>query len=403
MTAQPEHVLVVGAGLGGLRTVEQLRAAGYQGRISLAGAEVHPPYDRPPLSKQVLTGDWEVDRVVLRTEDGLDELGVRTHLGLRAVALREGEVELSDGASLYADAIVLATGLVARSLPGQPAQVHTLRTLDDSLALRTDLEKATSALVVGAGFIGAEVASSAHGRGVAVTVLEAAPAPAERALGPEVARIAARLFTEAGVDLRTGVVITGFVDPEDAGVAVELAGGERVSADIGVVGIGGRPDLEWLADTGVDTTTGLPCGTTGRVEGLDGVWAVGDVASWAGDDGTRHRHEHWTSAGDQAAIVARDILGAELPPVTVPYFWSDQFGLKIQLIGRPEAADSVVPLHGTGFDGGPVRGTVVGYLEGDRLVAVAGFGAARFIARYRPLVADRADRAALEHTRAALS
>ncbi len=403
MTAQPEHVLVVGAGLGGLRTVEQLRAAGYQGRISLAGAEVHPPYDRPPLSKQVLTGDWEVDRVVLRTEDGLDELGVRTHLGLRAVALRNGEVELSDGASLYADAIVLATGLVARSLPGQPAQVHTLRTLDDSLALRTDLEKATSALIVGAGFIGAEVASSAHGRGVAVTVLEAAPAPAERALGPEVARIAARLFTEAGVDLRTGVVITGFVDPEDAGVAVELAGGERVSADIGVVGIGGRPDLEWLADTGVDTTTGLPCGTTGRVEGLDGVWAVGDVASWADDGGSRHRHEHWTSAGDQAAIVARDILGAELPPVTVPYFWSDQFGLKIQLIGRPESADSVVPLHGTGYDGGPVRGTVVGYLEGDRLVAVAGFGAARFIARYRPLVADRADRAALEHTRAALS
>jgi 3-phenylpropionate/trans-cinnamate dioxygenase ferredoxin reductase subunit len=403
MTAQPEHVLVVGAGLGGLRTVEQLRAAGYQGRISLVGAEVHPPYDRPPLSKQLLTGDWEVDRVVLRTEDGLDELGVRTHLGLRAVALRSGEVELSDGASLYADAIVLATGLVARSLPNQPAQVHTLRTLDDALALRTDLEKATSALVVGAGFIGAEVASSALGRGVAVTVLEAAPAPAERALGPQVARIAARLFTEAGVDLRTGVSITGFVDPEDAGVAVELAGGERVSADVGVVGIGGRPDLEWLADTGVDTSAGLPCSVTGRVEGLDGVWAVGDVASWADEDGHRHRHEHWTSAGDQAAVVARDILGADLPPATVPYFWSDQFGLKIQLIGRPERADSVVSLHGTGFDGGPVRGTVVGYLDGDRLVAVAGFGAARFIARYRPLVAEHADREALEHTRAALS
>ena len=403
MTAQPEHVLVVGAGLGGLRTVEQLRAAGYQGRVSLAGAEVHPPYDRPPLSKQLLTGDWEVDRVVLRTEDGLDELGVRTHLGLRAVALRPGEVELSDGASLYADAIVLATGLVARSLPGQPPQVHTLRTLDDSLALRADIEKASTALVVGAGFIGAEVASSAHGRGVAVTVLEAASAPAERALGAEVARIAARLFIEAGVDLRTGVSITGFVDPEDAGVAVELAGGERVSADIGIVGIGGRPDLEWLADTGIDTSTGIPCSATGRVDGLDGVWAVGDVASWADEHGTQHRHEHWTSAGDQAAVVARDILGAELPPATVPYFWSDQFGLKIQLIGRPEAADSVVPLHGTGFDGGPVRGTVVGYLEGDRLVAVAGFGAARFIARYRPLVADHADRAALEHTRAALS
>ncbi|MGI5128508.1 NAD(P)/FAD-dependent oxidoreductase [Pseudonocardia sp. CA-107938] len=403
MTAQPEHVLVVGAGLGGLRTVEQLRAAGYQGRISLAGAEVHPPYDRPPLSKQLLTGDWTAERVVLRTEDGLDELGVRTHLGLRAVALRPGEVELSDGASLYADAIVVATGLVARTLPGQPAQVHTLRTLDDALALRTDLEKAASALVVGAGFIGAEVASAARGRGVDVTVLEAAAAPAERALGAEVAAVAARLFAEAGVDLRTGVSITGFTDPGEAGVAVELAGGEQVRGDLGVVGIGGRPDLDWLADTGVDTTAGLPCTATGRVEGLDGVWAVGDVASWTDREGRRHRHEHWTSAGDQAAVVARDILGAELPPPAVPYFWSDQFGLKIQLIGRPELADSVVPLHGSGFDGGPVRGTVAGYLAGDRLVAVAGFGAARFIARYRPLVAEGADRAALEHTRAALS
>lgn len=402
MTAQPEHVLVVGAGLGGLRTIEQLRASGFQGRISLAGAEVHPPYDRPPLSKQLLTGDWEAARLVLRTEEGLDELGVRTHLGLRAVALRPGEVELSDGASLYGDAIVLATGLVARALPGQPDGVHTLRTIDDALALRGELEKAASVLVVGAGFIGAEVASSAHSRGVAVTVLEAAAGPAERALGPDVARVAARLFAEAGVDLRTGVSITGFTDPGDAGVAVELADGERVAADLGVVGIGGRPDLEWLAGTGLDTATGIPCDASGRVEGLDGVWAVGDVASWAGPDGVRHRHEHWTSAGDQAAVVARDILGAEPPPPTVPYFWSDQFGLKIQLIGRPETADSVVPLHGTGFDGGPVRGTVAGYLAGDRLVAVVGFGAARFIARYRALVAEGADRAATERLAASL-
>ena len=402
MTAQHEHVLVVGAGLGGLRTIEQLRASGFQGRISLAGAEVHPPYDRPPLSKQLLTGDWEAERLVLRTEEGLDELGVRTHLGLRAVALRPGEVELSDGASLYGDAIVLATGLVARSLPGQPAGVHTLRTLDDALALRTELEKAASMLVVGAGFIGAEVASSAHGRGVVTTVLEAAGGPAERALGPEVARVAARLFTEAGVELRTGVTITGFTDPGDGGVAVELAGGEQVTADIGLVGIGGRPDLGWLASTGLDTTTGLLCDASGRVDGLDGVWAVGDIASWAGPDGVRHRHEHWTSAGDQAAVVARDILGAEPPPPAVPYFWSDQFGLKIQLIGRPETADSVVPLHGSGFDDGPVRGTVAGYLAGDRLVAVVGFGAARFIARYRALVAEGADRAAMERLAASL-
>ncbi len=385
MSPQPEHVLVVGAGLGGLRTVEQLRSAGYQGRISLVGAEVHDPYDRPPLSKQVLTGDWEPERTRLRSSEELDELGVRTHLGLRAVALRDGEVELSDGASLHGDAVVVATGLVARRLPGQPDHVHTLRTLDDALALRAALEAGRSLLVVGGGFIGAEVASSARSRGVAVTVLEAQPAPSIRALGPELGALDGRLLVEGGVDLRTDVQITGFTD-----AGVSLADGSTVAADTTVVGIGGAPDLGWLSGTGLDVSGGLACGPTGRVTGLDGVWAVGDVASWDG-----HRSEHWTNAGDQAAVVARDILGAEPPPPTVPYFWSDQFGLKIQLIGRPEGADGLLPLHGTGLSGGAIRGTVAGYLDGDRLVAVAGFGAARLIARYRALVAEGADRAAV--------
>jgi NADPH-dependent 2,4-dienoyl-CoA reductase/sulfur reductase-like enzyme len=389
---QPEHVLVIGAGLGGLRTVEQLRGAGYQGRISLVGAEVHDPYDRPPLSKQVLTGDWEPERTRLRSSDELDELGVRTHLGLRAVALRSGEVELSDGASLHGDAVVIATGLVARRLPGQPDGTHTLRTLDDALRLRTALETAESLLVVGGGFIGAEVASSARSRGIDVTVLEAAPAPSIRALGPVLGALNGRLLTEGGVDLRTDVQITGF-----GGSGVQLADGSTVEADATVVGIGGAPDLGWLDGTGLDVGAGLRCSPAGRVLGIDGVWAVGDVASWDG-----HRSEHWTSAGDQAAVVARDILGAEPPPATVPYFWSDQFGLKIQLIGQPEGADGLLPLHGAGLDGGPIRGTVAGYLSGDRLVAVAGFGAARLIARYRALVADGAGRAAVEDFAAAL-
>jgi 3-phenylpropionate/trans-cinnamate dioxygenase ferredoxin reductase subunit len=380
--SRPEHVLVVGAGLGGLRTVEQLRARGYEGRISLVGAEVHAPYDRPPLSKQVLTGDWPPERTTLRTVEELENLGVRTHLGLRAVALRPDEVELSDGATLHADAIVVATGVVARRLPDQPDTVHTLRTLDDALALRAALETIGSLLVVGGGFIGAEVAGSARSRGVEVTVLEALPAPSSRALGPRLGALNGRLLTEGGVDLRTGVRITGFVD---GGVALEDGG--TVTADAVVVGIGGVPDLGWVE--GVDTSRGLPCGPSGRVQGLVGVWAVGDVACWDG-----HRSEHWTNAGDQAAVVARDIVGERPPPATVPYFWSDQFGLKIQLIGRPEGATDVLPLHGTGLDGGPVRGTVAGYLAGDRLVAVAGFGAARMIARYRALVADGADRAA---------
>jgi NADPH-dependent 2,4-dienoyl-CoA reductase/sulfur reductase-like enzyme len=388
VSGQPEHVLVIGAGLGGLRTAEQLRSAGYQGRISLVGAEVHEPYDRPPLSKQVLTGDWEPERTRLKTLDELEDLGVRVHLGLRAVALRPGEVELSDGASLHGDAVVIATGLVARRLPGQPAHVHTLRTLDDALALRTELEKIGSLLVVGGGFIGAEVASSARSRGIDVTVLEALPAPSSRALGPALGALNGRLLTEGGVDLRTGVRLTGFADAGER-VAVSLEDGSIVEADAAVVGIGGAPDLGWLDGTGLDVANGLACGPTGRVHGVDGVWAVGDVAAWDG-----HRSEHWTSAGDQAAAAARDILGAEPPPAAVPYFWSDQFGLKIQLIGDPDEADELLPLHGEGLTGGTIRGTVAGYLAGGKLVAVAGFGAARLIARYRAHVGGDTDRSA---------
>jgi 3-phenylpropionate/trans-cinnamate dioxygenase ferredoxin reductase subunit len=407
MTGQPEHVVIVGAGLGGLRTAQQLRAAGLQGRISIVGAESRLPYDRPPLSKQVLTGEWEPERTGLAGPDTFDELGVRTHLGNPAVALRPGdrdhELELADGAALHCDAVVIATGLVARELPDQPAHVHTLRTLDDALALRAALETASSLLVVGAGFIGAEVASSARTRGVDVTVVEALDVPAVHALGPQLGTVAGRLLTEGGVELHTGAEITRFADAQ-AGVAVELADGRQLGADAAVVGIGGVPRLDWLAGTGVDASRGLACGPTGRVHDLDGVWAVGDVAAW--DDplhGGRHRHEHWTSAGDQAAVVARDILGAPPPPAAVPYCWSDQFGMKIQILGRPELGDEVVPLHGAGLDGGPVRGTVAAYLSGDRVVAVAGFGAARLVARYRPLVAAYAPVAEARATAAALS
>lgn len=405
MTGQPEHVLVIGAGLGGVRTAEQLRAAGYQGRISLVGAEPHVPYDRPPLSKQILTGEWEPGRAILRTLDQLEDLGVRAHLGLAAVALRVGaagagvsEVELSDGATLYGDAVVLATGLVARRLPGQPAHVHTLRTLEDSLALRDALGRIGSLLIVGGGFIGAEVASAARGRGVAVTVLEAQPAPALETLGPTVGALAARLFADAGVDLRLAAEPAEFVEAGDR-VAVRLADGQVVGADAALVGIGGTPRLDWLAGgpaPAPDHAGGLRCDRSGRVHGWERVWAVGDVSVWdTPDGGTPRRHEHWAGAGDQAAAVARDILGAPPPPTAVPYLWSDQFGLKLQLVGHARGADTVLPLHGTGFDGGPVRGTVAAYLADDRLVGVVGFGAPRLVARYRALVPDGTARAAV--------
>jgi NADPH-dependent 2,4-dienoyl-CoA reductase/sulfur reductase-like enzyme len=394
---QPEHVLVVGAGLGGLRTAEQLRSAGYQGRISLVGAEPHPPYDRPPLSKQVLTGAWEPERAVLRDEEALDELGVRAYLGTRAVALRPGRVELADGATLHGDAIVVATGLAARRLPGQPENVHVLRTLEDSAALRATLERARSLLIVGAGFIGAEVASAARARGLDVTVLEVLEVPSARALGERVGVLCGRLFTESGVDLRTCTGPARFLDPA-ASVAVELADGTRLEADAGVVGVGAVPTLGWLDGSGldaalVDPAAGIRCEGPGRVVGAADLWSVGDVAAWADPVlGGVRRFEHWTNAGDQAAAVARDILGNPQPAEPVPYFWSDQFGLKIQLVGRPELADGLVALHGDGLTGGAVRGTVVGYVTGDRLVAVVGFGAARRVARYRALLAGGAGR-----------
>ena len=197
----PEHVLVVGAGLAGLRTVENLRRDGYEGRISLVGAEEHLPYDRPPLSKQFLAGEWERTKVDLCTAEDLDELGVRTHLGRSAVALRPAEdpadgseIELDDGTVLHADAVVLAVGVTSRVLDDQPDSAHLLRAVDESEQLRDALASASSLLVVGAGFIGAEVASTARDRGVTVTVVETGSVPMARLLGEQAGAVVARLM-----------------------------------------------------------------------------------------------------------------------------------------------------------------------------------------------------------------
>lgn len=388
--SHPRRVVVVGAGLGGVRTVERLRTCGFAGTIALVGGERHPPYDRPPLSKQVLTGDWSPEQIVLRDPDTLASSGIDTYLGIPAIALHEGAVEIADGTILEGDAIVVATGASSRKLPGQPAAMHTLRTLEDSLSLRAALAQAGSLVVIGGGFIGAEVAGGAIARGVRVTIVEALPNPCQRALGPVVGALCGRLIEESGVDLRLSAELTGFVDAR----TVELSGGERLHADVVLVGVGAVPAVDWLRRDSLNTADGLACDASGRVVGVPGVWAVGDVAAWEDPVwGRRVRHEHWMSAVDQAAAVARDIAGLEPLPPSVPYFWSDQFGLKIQGAGWPEVGDTVVRLRGTGLAGGEIRGTVVGYFATDRLVAVVGFGAATWVARYRPLVAKGADRA----------
>ncbi len=389
-----EHVVVVGAGLGGLRTVEFLRAEGFPGQISLVGDEPHEPYDRPPLSKQILAGQWPEERAVLHRGE-LADLDISVRLGACALGVDHAAVELSDGTRLRYDTLVVATGVQPRRLPNQPdhPELHVLRTLEDCRGLRDSISRARSLLVVGAGFIGAEVAATARMAGLEVTMLEALPAPFARVLGEQMGQLCARLQASNGVTVRCGVRLESFLDPSpdmiregNSGIAVRLADGSVVTADCGVVAVGTVVEGGWLAGLGVPTDGGLSCDATGLVEGTGNVYAVGDIAAWRHPTiGDRPRIEHWTSAAEQAAVVAQQIAGKQITrhADVVPYFWSDQYGLTLQLAGRCDLATSVEVLH----DPGVIKGTVTGYFSAGALVAVLAFHAPRLLNRYRTLVA----------------
>ena len=401
-----EHVVVVGAGLGGLRTVEFLRAEGYVGRISLIGDEPHEPYGRPQLSKQVLAGQWPEQRAVLHRGE-LADLDVSVHLGTSAVSVDAAAVELSNGTRLRYDVLVVATGVRPRRLPGQPEhpELHVLRTLEDCRGLRDSISRARSLLVVGAGFIGAEVAATARTVGLEVILLEALPVPFARVLGEQMGQLCARLQRDNGVAVRCGVKLQSFVDTSEdgnGGIAVRLADGSIVRADCGVVGVGTVIDDGWLAGLGLPTGGGLLCDATGLVEGTGNVYAVGDIAAWRHPTvGDRPRIEHWTSAIEQAAVVAQRIAGKQVTRQAdaVPYFWSDQYGLTLQLVGRCDLATSVEVLH----DPGVIKGTVAGYFADGALVAVLAFHAPRLLNRYRRLVAAAAREQEVRSTAAELA
>ncbi|WP_416985713.1 NAD(P)/FAD-dependent oxidoreductase [Streptomyces sp. T028] len=343
-------ITVVGASLAGLSTVRALRTEGYDGEIVVVGEERHTPYDRPPLSKDFLKGDLGADALALGDAAEYEDLDVQWLLGERAVRLDAGArtVTLAGGRHVRTQGVVIATGAAPRTLPGTDglAGVHTLRTLDDALALRAELTNGRPRIVViGAGFIGAEVAATARGLGLDVTVVEALDVPLERQLGREMGLLCSSLHTDHGVRLLCGTGVAGLTG-EDRVTGVLLADGRLLPADVVVVGVGVRPATDWLAGSGVPVDDGVVC-DAGCSTGLPGVVAVGDVARCPHPFTGRHaRIEHWSNAGEQARTAARTLLtGVSAPaPRTAPYFWSDQYGVRIQLAGyvAPGAEPEVV-------------------------------------------------------------
>ncbi|MFP5023296.1 NAD(P)/FAD-dependent oxidoreductase [Pseudonocardia phyllosphaerae] len=340
-----ESVTVVGASLAGLATARALREQGFTGRLVVVGDEKHLPYDRPPLSKDYLGGTASDEDVALTTADD-GELGIEWRLGRVATALDAATrtVTLDDGERLTADAVVLATGARARTLPGElPQGVHTLRTLDDARALRTDLQPGRRLVVVGAGFVGAEVASTAAGLGLAVEIVEAAPGPLRRALGEQLGDACGGLHAAHGVTLYPGTGVREIAgSPRVTGVVLD--DGRTLPADVVVVGIGAAPNVEWLDGSGLEIDDGVVTDAAG-LTAFPGVVAVGDCAATQRDyTGSRLRLEHWTNALQQPAVAAAALLGgAHALPAhhVVPYFWSDQYGHSIQFAGHRDPAGSV--------------------------------------------------------------
>ncbi len=386
-----QRVVIAGASLAGLRAAESLRRLGYDGRLVVVGAEKHLPYDRPPLSKELLQGKWDADRIGLRKRP-YEELALDLRLGVRASALdlAARELCLDDGTREPFDALVIATGASARRLRGQPELegLHVLRTLDDSLAIRAALERGPRVAVVGAGFIGSEVAASCRARGLEVTLLEPLPVPLARGLGEAMGNVCAALHRDHGVDLRCGVGVTGF---EGAGRIERLAlsDGSKLAADLVVVGVGATPETAWLEGSGLRIDDGVVCDA--HCSAAPGVFAAGDVARWHNPlFGEEMRIEHWSNAVEQGSYVAERLAGSDVgaePFAPVPFFWSDQYDVKIQFAGRMRADDEVRIVAGSPAE----RKFTALYGREGQLRGVLTFSRPRDLAKFRRLIAERAD------------
>jgi 3-phenylpropionate/trans-cinnamate dioxygenase ferredoxin reductase subunit len=368
--ASPERIVVVGGGLAGLRTVEELRTQGYAGAVTLIGAESRPPYDRPPLSKQLMVG--AADDTSLRDE--LDSLGAIVLLGERAIGLGEGVLSTDRGDYPF-DRLVIATGARPVALPG-PGRQRFLRTIDDALALRERLVPGVRLAIVGAGWIGAELATAAAARGCQVSVVEAGQAPLAAAVGAEIGALTTAWYADAGVDLLLGQAVESV---QDGGLA--LAGGGWLAADEIVTAVGVRPEVGWLAGSGVALENGVAVNELLKAS-VPGVYAVGDCAAfWSVRYQRRMRPEHWDAALRAPAVLAANLTGQAKPYDPVPYFWSEQFGRMLQYAGDHRGADRLVRRGPAGGD----RWAVC-WLTGGRLVAVLTVGLPRDLQQGRRLI-----------------
>jgi 3-phenylpropionate/trans-cinnamate dioxygenase ferredoxin reductase component len=368
-------VVVAGAGLAGLRTAEELRAGGYQGQITLIGAEARPPYDRPPLSKKLMTG--QLDDTTLRAD--MDVLGADVRLAETATGLQPGTLRTDAGEHAF-DALVLATGATPVRLPGPGAQ-HVLRTADDALALRALLLPGTRLSIVGAGWIGAELATSARSRGCRVTVLEAAAAPLAAAIGIEAGAVTAGWYAEADVDLRLEQKVESI---ETGGIA--LAGGDWQAADVVVTAVGVRPAVSWLTGSSVELDNGVAVDAQLRTS-MPGVFAAGDCASfWSTRFGRRMRFEHWDVALHAPEVVAANLLGGSAAYDPVPYFWSEQFGRMVQYVGWHGDSDRMI---WRGDPAGDAKWSAC-WLAGGRLAAMLTVSSPRDLLQARRLIESAA-------------
>jgi NADPH-dependent 2,4-dienoyl-CoA reductase/sulfur reductase-like enzyme len=380
-------VLVVGASAAGLATVEALRRKEYRGRVTVLGAEPHLPYDRPPLSKQVLGGSWTPEQARLRSPDALAALSAEFVLGDPAVRLDAGTrtVRTASGRTLSADAVVLATGLRPRTLPGQDglAGVHVLRTLDDALALHADLAPGKRVVVVGDGVLGTEIAATVRGLGLPVTLAGPQPAPLAAQFGPLVSELLAVLHATRGVELRLGAAVTGLTGADGRVTGVRLATGEVLPADVAVVAFGAAPSTGWLAGSGLLCDNGVVCDS--RCRAAEGIYAAGDVARWHHEGlDTLLRLENRTNATEQAVAVAGNILGEDRPYTPVPYFWTHQFDARIHVHGIL-SADAEVSI----VEGSPESGRFVArYRRGGAVTGVLGWNMPKQARQWRAEIDD---------------